>query len=105
VCPFKVCFGVPESVSQIRAVLSPLPVARRLDDTGENCEDKIGCPCPGMRCARRETAWTLKTACGSALRVIVVLTRVSGLGIHWGRAAESNVLEGIRNAMLLKQSE
>lgn len=42
VCPFSVCFGVPESVSQMRAVLSPLPVARRPDDTGENWQARIG---------------------------------------------------------------
>jgi len=42
VCPFNVNFGVPESVSQMRAVLSPLPVAKRLDDTGENWHDRIG---------------------------------------------------------------
>lgn len=60
-------------MSQMRAVLSPLPVARRADDAGENWQARIGWPWPGMRCARRETAWTRKTACGSALSVIVVL--------------------------------
>lgn len=74
----SVCLGVPESVSQMRAVLSPLPVARRLDEMGENCADRMGCPWPGIRWARRETAWTLKTAWGSALRVIVVLWWVGG---------------------------
>jgi hypothetical protein len=44
VCPFNVCFGVPESVSQMRAVLSPLPVARRLELTGENWQERIGWP-------------------------------------------------------------
>ena len=62
-------------MSQMRAVLSPLPVARRLEDMGENWQERMGWPWPGMRWARRETAWTLKTAWGSALSVMVVLAR------------------------------
>ena len=62
VWPLRVYLGVPVSVSHILAVLSPLPVASRLDDCGENWQVRMGCPWPGMRCAMRDTAWTLKTA-------------------------------------------
>jgi hypothetical protein len=72
VWPARVRYGVPVSESQIRAVLSPEPVARRVGDEGEKEAARIGWPWPGMRWARRDTACTRKMDCGSAARVRVV---------------------------------
>ena len=44
VWPLSVNLGVPVSVSQIRAVLSPLPVAIIDEDCGENAVHKIASP-------------------------------------------------------------
>lgn len=60
------------SGSHNRAVLSPEPVARREGEDGEKEAQRMGWPWPGMRWARRETAWTRKMDCGSAARVRVV---------------------------------
>lgn len=64
VCPFIVSIGVPVSQSNIRAVLSPLPVTIVEDDTGENAIARIAEPCPAIAAEHLETAFTLKTACG-----------------------------------------
>src|SRR5690625_2008854 len=72
VCPERVYLGVPVSVSHIRAVLSPDPVARRELVAGLNCAARIASPWPGILCDMRVTACTLKTDCGSAVRVTVV---------------------------------
>ena len=44
VWPLRVCKGVPVSQSQIRAVLSPLPVAMREADAGENWVARMASP-------------------------------------------------------------
>jgi hypothetical protein len=62
VCPFSVCNGVPVSQSHIRAVQSPLPVAMRDAEKGENCVANMAWPWPGIVAEQRETAFTLKTA-------------------------------------------
>lgn len=62
VWPLKVCKGVPVSQSHIRAVLSPPPVARRLDVAGENAVVRIEAPCPATLALHRVTAFTLNTA-------------------------------------------
>lgn len=54
--------GVPVSQSQMRAVLSPLPVASREDEEGENWVARMASPWPLMLAEHLVTALTLKTA-------------------------------------------
>ena len=44
VCPFKVCNGVPVSVSHSLAVASPLPVTSFAEDEGENAVARMASP-------------------------------------------------------------
>jgi hypothetical protein len=44
VWPFNVCTGVPVSQSQMRAVLSPLPLTILDELLGENCVANIASP-------------------------------------------------------------
>ena len=60
--PLRVCNGVPVSQSHIRAVLSPLPVAMREADAGENWVARIASPWPGIEDEQRETARTRNMA-------------------------------------------
>lgn len=64
VWPLSVCFGVPVSQSQTRAVESPLPETIVEDETGEKDVARIASPWPAMEAAHLETAFTRKTACG-----------------------------------------
>ena len=62
VWPLRVLYGVPVSQSHIRAVLSPLPLAIRDEEDGENCVARMACPWPAMEEEHRDTARTRKTA-------------------------------------------
>lgn len=72
VWPVIVCCGVPVSVFHMRTELSPEPVASRELVAGLNWAARMAWPWPGILCAMRLTAWTLNTACGSAVNVTVV---------------------------------
>ena|SRR2546430_4205 len=71
VWPLSVRNGVPVSQSHIRAVLSPLPVTIVADDAGENVAARIASPCPDIDAEHRDTALTLKIACGVYCSVTV----------------------------------
>ena len=62
VWPLRVCRGVPVSVSNMRAVLSPLPVTSREDEEEAKDVASIASPWPGIEAEHRETARTRKIA-------------------------------------------
>ena len=84
VWPFSVFRGVPVSQSHNRAVESPLPVKRMEEVAGEKAVARMASPWPGIEDEHRETARTLKTACGvycKRMNSSVVL--MPGFNIEW----------------------
>ena len=62
VWPLSVNLGVPVSQSQIRAALSPLPVARMEELAGEKAVQRIASPWPEMAAEQRLTGRTRNIA-------------------------------------------
>jgi hypothetical protein len=82
--PFSERSGVPVSQSHIRAVLSPLPLAIRDEDTGENCAARTASLCPLMAAEHLDTGRTRKTASGAHGTVMV-----ASLLARFGRKTDS----------------